>query len=182
MDEEVFYYLDDWLRRYGYGMDGYSAPVSAVSVVGNWLRRYGYGMDGYSMDWIHRGLWLAAVLLLAFLATYVWKKMLIPRIRDKVEKTEAKWDDYLFSEKVLKNFSQVIPALMIYTALPFVFGGTGVWFGILLKAAAIWLIVTGFRFVHSFISSIYEYLVECQDNPQTDKKVINFPLRGGIRC
>ena len=62
MNEEVFYYLD------------------------NWLKQQGYRMAEDSMDWIHRILWLIAVLLFAYLIAFICRKVVLPLIEKVVSK------------------------------------------------------------------------------------------------
>lgn len=147
MNEEVFYYLD------------------------NWLKQQGYRMAEDSMDWIHRILWLIAVLLFAYLIAFICRKVVLPLIEKVVSKTKVTWDDYLFNPKVLRNISRVIPALVVYVTLPFVFSAEVMWLNFLMKITSIWLIVVGLRFIHSFISSVYELSTQHEE-------LRNRPLKG----
>lgn len=132
MNEEVFYYLD------------------------NWLKQQGYRLAENSMDWIHRILWLLVIILFAYLVAILCRKVIIPLAAKIVAKTKATWDDYLFNPSVLKNLSHVIPALVVYISLPYVFSTEILWLGFLLKITGIWLIISGLRFFYAFISSAYE--------------------------
>lgn len=132
MNEEVFYYLDTWLKKEGY------------SVTEN------------SLDWVHRILWLLAILLLAYLIGLICRRVVIPIIAKIVSRTKATWDDYVFNPRVLHTVSHLIPSLVVYIALPLVFYHERVWLNVLSKIAGVWLIIISVRFFHAFISSVYE--------------------------
>lgn len=132
MNEEIFRTLDSWLKGQGYSL----AEDTSTS--------------------LHRVLWLLALLLFAYVVGVVCRRVIIPLIAKIVSKTKATWDDYLFNPPVQKSISRVIPALVVYIVLPFVFTGKDLWLDLLQRATLIWLIVMALRFFYAFISSVYE--------------------------
>lgn len=132
MNEEIFQTLDSWLREQGYRL----AEDTTTS--------------------LHRVLWLLVLLLFAYVVGMICRRVIIPLIAKIVSKTKATWDDYLFNPPVLKSISRLIPALVVYTLLPFVFSDKDVWLDLLQRITLIWLIVMSLRFFYAFISSVYE--------------------------
>lgn len=132
MNEEIFQALDSWLSAQGFRL----AEESSTS--------------------LHRVLWLLALLLFAYVVGVVCRRAIIPLIIKIVSKTKATWDDYLFNPPVLKSIFRVIPALVFYVMLPFVFSGKGLWLDLLQRVTLIWLIIMALRFFNAFISSVYE--------------------------
>lgn len=54
------------------------------------------------------------IALVSFLAYYITKKILIKVIRRLVSRSKVKWDDILVNNKVLRRFSHLVPAIIIY--------------------------------------------------------------------
>ena len=147
MNEEVFYYLDTWLKKEGY------------SVTEN------------SLDWVHRILWLVAVLVMAYLIGIICRRIVIPIIAKVVARTRVTWDDYIFNPRVLHTVAHLIPALVVYISLPLVFYHERMWLSVLSKIAAVWLIIISVRFFQAFISSVYELSIQHEE-------LKNRPLKG----
>jgi len=57
------------------------------------------------------------VLLLAYLADYLTKHILVVSITRMVRKSKAKWDDALVNRRVMHRISHLAPAIIIYLAL-----------------------------------------------------------------
>lgn len=55
-----------------------------------------------------------ATLILAYLANYIAKKILLTGVRYFVRRTETDWDDALLKRNVFTRFSHLAPALVIY--------------------------------------------------------------------
>ena len=63
----------------------------------------------------------SAFFLLPFLSGWLCRKFLIPVVLKLTKKTEARWDDVMFSERVLKSACSIIPAIVIWQLLPWTF-------------------------------------------------------------
>lgn len=128
-----------------------------------WLRSEGYLMGEDSTSTLHRVLWLVAVLLFGYLVGLICRRVVIPLVAKVVSKTKATWDDYLFNPRVLRSISHLVPAMVVYVVIPYVFIGTGLWLDILLRISQIWLIIVGIRFFTALISSVYELSTQHED-------------------
>ncbi|MBD5273212.1 MAG: mechanosensitive ion channel [Bacteroides sp.] len=69
---------------------------------------------------LHWSVWatVIAIALIATLSYVVFIRILIPVVNYITEKTENKWDDDLLNDRVLKAFSQLIPAIIVAVLLP----------------------------------------------------------------
>ena len=59
--------------------------------------------------------------LLAWVAGWLCRKVVVPLLLKVTRKTEVAWDDVLFNEKVLISTCHIIPAIVIWALLPLVF-------------------------------------------------------------
>ena len=72
--------------------------------VSNWLDQYPF---------VKENIVFLGVIILAYIAYLITKKVLIRIINSFVKRTKTDWDDILLSEKVLKRISLVSPFLVI---------------------------------------------------------------------
>ena len=116
----------------------------------------GIGIDKANLNWTTRVTMILAILLVSYIVTKVFRHVLIPAVRKLTAKTKATWDDYLFNDDMLHGFSRMIPPIIFYLLLPFVFDGYPYVLTILLKACLIYLIVVTLMLIRSFLRSLYE--------------------------
>ncbi len=79
------------------------------------------GLTGDYVPMVRYAILVIVAFLLAWLAGWIARKLFVPLLMKVTQKTEAKWDDVIFSEKVLVSASRVIPAIVIWGLLPLVF-------------------------------------------------------------
>ena len=114
------------------------------------------GIDKANLNWTTRVTMILAILLVSYIVTKLFRHALIPAVRKITAKTKATWDDYLFNDDMLHSFSRMIPPIIFYLLLPFVFDVYPHVLAILLKACLIYLIVVTLMLIRSFLKSIYE--------------------------
>lgn len=114
------------------------------------------GIDKANLNWTTRMTMILAILLVSYIVTKLFRHALIPAVRKITAKTKATWDDYLFNDDMLHSFSRMIPPIIFYLLLPFVFDGYPHVLAILLKACLIYLIVVTLMLIRSFLRSLYE--------------------------
>lgn len=79
------------------------------------------GLTGDYVPMVRYAILVIVAFLLAWLAGWLARKVFVPLLMKVTQKTEAKWDDVIFSEKVLASASRIIPAIVIWGLLPLVF-------------------------------------------------------------
>jgi miniconductance mechanosensitive channel len=58
-----------------------------------------------------------ALLLVAVVANFVAKRLLLVAVRAAVKRTRLKWDDALLDQNVFGRLAQIVPAIVIYTGI-----------------------------------------------------------------
>ena len=79
------------------------------------------GLTGEYVSLVRYVILVVLAFLLAWLAGWLCRKLLVPLLLKVTHKTEAKWDDIIFNEKVLTSASRIIPAIIVWVLLPHVF-------------------------------------------------------------
>ena len=79
------------------------------------------GLTGDYVPMVRYVILVVVAFLLAWLAGWACRRFLVPVLLKVTRKTEAKWDDVIFSQRVLTSASRIIPAIVIWILLPHVF-------------------------------------------------------------
>ena len=79
------------------------------------------GVTGDNVNFLTHTILVIIAFVLAFLAGWLCSKLLIPVVLKVTKKTEARWDDVMFNERVLKSACSIVPAIVIWQLLPWTF-------------------------------------------------------------
>ena len=129
------------------------------------------GIDKENISWSTRLTLIALILLISYIITKLFRHLVIPAVHKITFRTKATWDDYLFNERMMTSFCRMIPPIMFYLLLPFVFNNIPQVLDILLKGCLIYLVITTLMLVNSFLNSLYEISNE-------HETLRNRPLKG----
>lgn len=129
------------------------------------------GIDKENLSWSTRLTLIALILLISYIITKLFRHLVIPAVHKITSRTKATWDDYLFNERMMTSFCRMIPPIMFYLLLPFVFNNIPQVLDILLKGCLIYLVITTLMLVNSFLNSLYEISNE-------HETLRNRPLKG----
>ena len=133
--------------------------------------RYTAGVSENIMDWVYPLTAAFAVALFSLLCTALFRFAVMPVVQRITEKTKATWDDYLFNPRVMRAFRRIIPPVIWYATLPYVFAEQPGLLSFALKVCNIYLVIVSLLFVSEFLHSLYEISAEHQ-------KLRNRPLKG----
>ena len=86
--------------------------LSLLNELKAWME--GLGLSDQFANLLTVVLILLLVILIAYLADYITKNVLIVSIKRIVRKSKTQWDDVLLQRKVLQRISHLAPALVIY--------------------------------------------------------------------
>ena len=133
--------------------------------------KYTAGVSEDILSWVYPLTAAFAVALFSLLCTALFRFVIMPMVQRVTEKTKAKWDDYLFHPRVMRAFRRIIPPVIWYVTLQYVFAEHSGLLSFSLKACNIYLVVVSLLFVSEFLHSLYEISAEHQ-------KLRNRPLKG----
>ena len=109
------------------------------------------GIDKENLSWSTRLTLVALILLISYIITKLFR--------------------HLVNERMMTSFCRMIPPIMFYLLLPFVFNNIPQVLDILLKGCLIYLVITTLMLVNSFLNSLYEISNE-------HETLRNRPLKG----
>ena len=135
------------------------------------------GITGDIIPVIRHILLVLAAIILSALAGFICKKVLVPVILKLTAKTEAKWDDVLFNERVLVSACHIVPAIIIWQLLPLVFYQFPVVRELLARITAIYIVVMSVKTVLVFFNAIKDL----EGNRRSSKQQYLFSFIGVLR-
>ena len=86
----------------------------------------GWGVTPATAAWMDEIVALVLILLLAFTADAICRKVLLKVVARIVRQTKATWDDILFDHSVMVHLSRLVAPIVIYLCMPVVFEGASV--------------------------------------------------------
>jgi miniconductance mechanosensitive channel len=96
---------------------------------------------------------VAIVLLTAWVANWIAKKLIVRGMRSVAARTKMKWDDHLVKNRVFEKLSQIAPALVIYAWASLLFPDNGRWEANTQLAMLAFMILVGGRVISSLMDS-----------------------------
>jgi len=126
-----------------------------------------YGVEGFWSEVLIFSTDLVILLIIAWLADLITRKIILNVVHRLVSKTKATWDDSFYEQRVFKSLSHMVPALILKGGLPlilFEFPTITLWIDTLLKVYIILLLVTVLNKTMKAIEGFVE------DNPATKDK------------
>ena len=112
------------------------------------------GITGDTINLMTHIILVVIAFALAFLSGWLCRKLLIPVVLKLTKKTEASWDDVMFSEKVLKSACSIVPAIVIWQLLPWTFIDFPTMREVLTRLTAIYITIMSARTVIVFTDSM----------------------------
>ena len=113
----------------------------------------GWGLEGDTVDMVSHVVLVVVAILLAALAGVLCRKLIVPLLQKVTARTEARWDDIIFSKKVLTSACNIVPAIVIWQLLPWTFYDYPLVREVLVRLTAIYITVMTVRTVIVFIDS-----------------------------
>ena len=121
----------------------------------------GWGVSPQAAMAVDEFIAFALILLLAFVADAICRKVLLKVIARIVKQTKATWDDILFDHSVMVHLSRMVAPVIIYLCIPFAFAGSTA-MAFVQRLCLIYIIVTFLSFVNSFLKAAYTVYSEME--------------------
>ena len=121
--------------------------IAIESLIG-WM-----GLPGDYVPVVRYAILVVLAFILAWLAGWLCRTFVVPVLLKITSKTDAKWDDVIFSRRVLLSACHIIPAIVIWLLLPLVFFEYPKVEDIVGRLTAIYFTIMAVRTVIVFIDS-----------------------------
>ena len=127
--------------------------MKLVEQINQWLIEW--GMTSLVADVLDQYVAFAGVLLLAYLAAAVCRKILLRVVARLVQRTKATWDDIVFDHKVMVRLSRIVAPLIITTLVPVAFSQTdSLTLNLILRVCEIYILLAFLNFLNSLLKAV----------------------------
>ena len=114
----------------------------------------GLGLGEMWTTIIGRGTAIVAVALIAYVANFIVKRIIVRVMISVVRRTKADWDDPLAERGVFTKLSHLAPALVIWAMAPLVFPGSPTLILVAKRAADVYMLIIGILVVNAFLDAV----------------------------
>lgn len=114
------------------------------------------GLETAAHDTWERWVALVLVIVAVTLVDALLCFAVVRIVRKVVERTRVKWDDTLFSSRVLRCGCHVVSAVLLAVVLPVVFDQKSVARTVVMRLMNVWLIVSIFRFISALLYASFQ--------------------------
>ena len=121
--------------------------------INEWLQELGVQIEYLGI--VHRIVAVVGILLLAYAAHWLCRKVVVTTVKKLTAKTQNKWDDYLFNDRVLSGFCHMAPPIVITALIPFAFRSEPMTLAFILKICWIYITIVVVRLICTFLTSLY---------------------------
>ena len=112
------------------------------------------GVTGNTIDFVTHTILVVIAIALAVLSGWLCRKLLIPMVLKFTNKTDANWDDVMFSERVLTSACSIVPAIVIWQLLPWTFFDFPTVREVLTRLTGIYITIMSARTLIEFTNSM----------------------------
>ena len=137
----------------------------------------GAGLSGPWAVAVMHFLLVVVAFVLAALSGLLCRRWVVPLLLRLAKRTEARWDDVLFSRPVLLAACRVVPAIVIWVLLPWTFADWPVVREVLVRLTAIYITVTSTQTLLALIHAIR--LMD--DGPRSARQQYLYTLCGVLK-
>ncbi|HEQ98459.1 MAG TPA: mechanosensitive ion channel [candidate division Zixibacteria bacterium] len=126
----------------------------------NWLIDLGLSESvALYLKWIVLSI---GVIILAYLSSFVTRRILLVALSHFIKKTQTKWDDVLLRRRFFKRLSQFAPAIVIYLCAP-LFPPVE---DIIRRLAYVYMVLVGLRTLGAFLNAVNDIYITYEISKQ----------------
>ena len=114
------------------------------------------GMSENVAIWTKTSIYIILVLLIAYIADRLTKKILLGFLHRFIDQTKNTWDDIMLRKGVFNRVVHIVPAIIIYYASHFIFKENTAVLSFIKSIFYIYLIILSLFIFDSFINSLHE--------------------------
>lgn len=128
---------------------------------------FGHAVYGTPLAW-------ATVLVLAWLANFVTRRVILRALRLFIDRSKVAWDDVLVKHKVFHRLAHLAPAMVFFAAAPLLFPAEDEqgYELVLQRLATVWMYLAGARAVASLLDAVVA--LGMQEESTRDKPIRSY--------
>ena len=124
--------------------------------INHWSREWFEKMNlsPTAVDYLTLGVDLIILILISLLADFIARRVILRFVSAYVKRSENKYDDVFLEKKVFRSLAHLVPATIIWNALPAVFEGVDLDITWLRKGITIYMIIMVMVMINRFLNAL----------------------------
>ncbi len=134
-----------------------------------------WGVPAETAEFLDQLIAFALLLIIAFTADQICRRVVLQAVAKLVKKTKATWDDIVFDHKVMIKLGHIVVPLIIYLFIPVAFADTAKATVIAIqRICLVFIILSLLSFAHALMNAVYTVYSE-------KGRYRNRPLKGMVQ-
>ena len=132
------------------------------------MEDFGRNVKGWLLDkgvaesWVNFAelmLGIAAIFIIAFIADFIARRIILNVISRLVKRSKNTWDDILLEKRVFNTLSHIAPGLIVRMAIPYLFRDFEGWIKPMMTATEMYIILVLVKFIYSLLNALRQITV-----------------------
>lgn len=148
-------------------------------VINHWAHSYlaDLGASEQWNDYLTLALDIIIVIGLSLLVDFIARKVILRVVGRYVRRSKNNYDDILLEKRVFRSLAHLLPSLVIYYSIPYLFDESVALVGVLQKLTIIYMIITFISVGHKFLKAL-EYIG--LNSPRFEGKPVSSYIQVGM--
>jgi miniconductance mechanosensitive channel len=114
------------------------------------------GINTQYSDWIKLTIVFTIIAILAWIANFIAKRVILSVLNHLAKKSETTWDDIFIERKVFHKLSHIAPALVIYYSVKLPLSKNPGWLEFIQSSSMIYMVIVSLMAVLAFINASHD--------------------------
>ena len=115
-----------------------------------------WGVSAFFAEFFKVTIVILAILLLAWIANFIAKRIILAILHLIVKKSKTNWDDIIFERKVFNRLSLIAPAAVIYHSVKLPLAGYPGFMGLIQTLCLVYMVIVSLLVLVSFLDALHE--------------------------
>jgi len=112
------------------------------------------GLSDSWVEYITLGIDILIVLLISWVVDFAARKVILRVVSRYVKRSKNQYDDILLEKRVFRSLAHLLPAVVIYISIPFLFEASDSVVPLLQKLVVVYMLVTVVSVIHKFLKAL----------------------------
>ncbi|NJK94378.1 MAG: hypothetical protein HC905_05065 [Bacteroidales bacterium] len=115
-----------------------------------------WGVSPYFANIFKVSIVIVAILVLAWIANFIAKRIILTVLHTLVKKSKTDWDDIIYERRVFNRLSLIAPAAVIYYSVSLPLAGYPGFMGLVQTLCLVYMVIVSLMVLLSFVDALHE--------------------------
>lgn len=118
----------------------------------NWLLEK--GLEAETANYLTFAIDIALIVIISLLVDWIARRVILSVVSRYVKRSKNNYDDVFLEKRVFQSLGHLLPALIVYYTLPYIFGNTDFSYNIIQKIVVVYILILLVRVSHKFLKAL----------------------------